>query len=93
MRTKAERKHNDYKKIKHKINIMKDVYKEDETAFKHDLYDKEKNRLNKSKVHCSCQDCSSKIKNCGIKHSDKIKLDEMDYQEREYQDYYPEREY
>ena len=71
MRTKAERRKNDYNHIAKKRKILKDVYREEALVFS---LDKEKHRLSKGKVHCSCPMCSTKTKKDGYSHSDQKKL-------------------
>ena len=76
-RTKAERRHNDWKKIHKKANIIRHVG-EDEGWYK-DFWEKQKHRLSKNKVHCSCPMCSAKTNRNGYKISDLKKLESLQY--------------
>ena len=78
MKTKAERRKNDYKHIERKKQILKNVY-QDENAFTHGG---QFHRLSKGKIHCSCPLCSAKTRG-ELTHSDKIKMDSMDYKLKE----------
>ena len=71
MRTKAERRKNDYKHIAKKRKIIKDVYCDNTLldSLNHQLH-----RLSKGKVHCSCPICATKTKKDGPSHSDLKKL-------------------
>ena len=76
-RTKAERRHNDWKKIHKKSKITRHVW-EDEGWYK-DFWEKQKHRLSKNKVHCSCPMCSAKTNRNGYKISDLKKLESLQY--------------
>lgn len=71
MRNKAERRKDDYRHIARKRKILKDVYHDDDLVFS---LDKEKHRLSKGKVHCSCPLCATKTKKDGYSHSDLKKI-------------------
>lgn len=78
MRSKAEKRKNDYKHIAKKRRILKDVYQEKSLVdnLKHQLH-----RLSKGKIHCSCPLCSPKTNRDGYSHSDQKKLAATDYVE------------
>ena len=72
-RSKSYRLHQKYRHIKRKESIVKNVYLEDFNKVHHG------NRLNKGKVHCSCQLCKIKTNRRksiygGWKHSDIINM-------------------
>ena len=73
MRTKAERRKNDYSKAIRKKNIAEHNY-----GFSY--YDNI-HQYSKNKVHCSCLLCSAKTSKYGntpnYKHSDKLKICSM----------------
>ena len=72
MKTRAERRKNDYNKAIRKKNIAEHNY-----GFSY--YDNI-HQYSKNKVHCSCPLCTGKTDfNCknGMTHSDKLKLDSM----------------
>lgn len=91
MRTRAERRHNDWQKAIRKRNIVKDVWNDGE-----ELYDN-LHQYSKNKVHCSCRLCSCKSKNKGKRRhlngnyapshnpsaSDMKKIERMDYEDEE----------
>jgi hypothetical protein len=91
MRTRAERRHNDWAKAIRKRNIVKDVW-HDGT----ELYDN-LHQYSKNKVHCSCHLCSCKTNNKGKRRnmygnyapahnpsvSDMKKIERMDYEDDE----------
>lgn len=91
MRTRAERRHNDWAKAIRKRNIVKDVW-HDGT----ELYDN-LHQYSKNKVHCSCYMCSCKTNNKGKRRkmygnyapsrnqsvSDMKKIERMDYEDDE----------
>ena len=72
MKTRAERRKNDYNKAIRKKNIA-------EHNHGVSLYDNV-HQYSKNKVHCSCPLCSAKTdinsKN-GLTHSDRLKIDSM----------------
>jgi len=76
-RTKAERRHNDWRKIHKKANIIRHVW-EDEGWYK-DFWGKQMHRLSKNKIHCSCPMCSAKTNRNGYKISDLKKLESLQY--------------
>lgn len=71
MRSKAEKRKNDYKHAAKKRRILKDVYHEKGLVdnLKHQLH-----RLSKGKIHCSCPLCSIKTNRDGYSHSDLKKI-------------------
>ena len=81
MRTKAEKRHNDWKKAIRKKKII--------NAYGYELYDN-LHEYSKNKIHCSCPMCSAKTKNknryavyCPAHNwspSDQRKIDEMEDQ-------------
>lgn len=75
-RTKAERRHNDWKKIHKKANIIKHVFVDGEEWFE-GFWEHQQHRLSKEKVHCSCPICSAKTKDRGYKASDLRKLEAL----------------
>ena len=75
-RTKAERRHNDWKKIHKKANIIKHVFADGEEWFE-GFWEHQQHRLSKEKVHCSCPICSAKTKDRGYKASDLRKLEAL----------------
>lgn len=82
MRTRAERRKNDYKKAVRKKNISEHNYG---WAYYDNLH-----QYSKNKVHCSCPRCSYKTNNSGgwgefqnCTHADKVKIDSMDSQIKE----------
>lgn len=75
-RTKAERRHNDWKKIHKKANIIKHVFVDGEEWFE-GFWEHQQHRLSKEKIHCSCPICSEKTKDRGYKASDFRKLEAL----------------
>ena len=72
MKTRAERRKNDYNKAIRKKNIAEHNYG---FAYYDNLH-----QYSKNKVHCSCPLCAGKTDfNCkhGMTHSDKLKIDSM----------------
>ena len=64
-RTRAERRHNDFKKAIRKRKLAKEVYWADPmNPEKWEWYDN-LHQYSKNKIHCSCSHCSSKTKNKG----------------------------
>ena len=57
-RTKAERRHNDWMKIRRKAKIVKEYDKE----WYDNFWAGQEHRLSKSKIHCSCPICAAKTK-------------------------------
>lgn len=76
-RSKAERRHNDWKKIHHKMRIIRDVWREDD--WYEDYWKSREHSLSKHKVHCSCPICSAKTNRNGYKISDLRKLESLQY--------------
>ena len=76
-RSKAERKHNDWKKIHKRARIIKDVYRDDEWF--DGYWAAQEHRLSKNKVHCSCPMCSAKSGRNGYKISDLKKFEALQY--------------
>lgn len=75
MKTRAERRKNDYNKAIRKKNIA-----EHNKGFSY--YDN-LHQYSKNKVHCSCPLCAAKTdNNCknGVTHSDKLKIESMNAQ-------------
>ena len=73
MRTRAERRKNDFNKANRKKNIS-------ETHYGFSYYDNT-HQYSKNKIHCSCPLCSSKTSKYGntlnYKHSDELKINSM----------------
>lgn len=73
MKTRAERRKNDYNKAIRKKNIL-----EHNHGFS--LYDN-LHQYSKNKIHCSCPLCSAKVSKYGntpnYKHSDELKICSM----------------
>lgn len=72
MKTRAERRKNDYNKAIRKKNIAEHNYG---WSYYDNLH-----QYSKNKVHCSCPLCSAKTDNNskhGVTHSDKLKIDSM----------------
>lgn len=80
MRTKAEKRKNDFKKAIRKKNIAEQNY-----GFSY--YDNV-HQYSKNKIHCSCPMCSTKTKNNGRKHSEKIRIDSMESKEKDFKEEY-----
>ncbi len=94
MRTRAERRKNDYKKAIRKEKIDKAHRNDFDIVYGWALYDN-LHQYSKNKVHCSCGMCSCKTKNKGRKRrvhanyypsfnpsaSDKRKIDRMNYRD------------
>lgn len=76
-RTKAERRHNDWKKIHKKANIIKNIWRE--SSWFENSFENQEHRLSKDKVHCSCPICSAKTRKNGYKISDLKKLEALQY--------------
>lgn len=74
-RTKAERRHNDWMKIRKKANIIKNVWNDEEWF--EGFWRHQEHRLSKEKVHCSCPMCSAKTRKNGYKISDLKKLEAL----------------
>ena len=72
MRTRAERRKNDYNKAIRKKDIA--------DSYGNNLYDN-LHQYSKNKVHCSCPLCSAKTSKYGntpnYKHSDVLKIESM----------------
>lgn len=71
-RTKQYQRFQTEKHIRRKEHIIRDVYCERDNCWTNN--GKQRHRLDKGKIHCSCPMCAMKIKNLGFKHSDKKKL-------------------
>lgn len=73
MRTRAERRKNDYSKAIRKKSISECC---DGVGFYNNLH-----QYSKNKIHCSCPLCSAKTSKYGntpnYKHSDELKIDSM----------------
>lgn len=69
----AKRRKNDQKHIAKKTQIIKDVYNDDEWYDTLTRDGKQKHRLSKAKVHCSCPMCQEKS-NMEYSYSDKKKF-------------------
>ena len=76
MRTKAERRKNDFKKAIRKKNIVESFYG---YTWYNNLH-----QYSKNKIHCSCPMCSAKTKYNGRKHSEESRVRSMDAKEREF---------
>ena len=74
-RTRAERRHNDWMKIRKKTSIIKNVWNEEDWF--EGFWEHQKHRLSKDKVHCSCPICSAKTRTHGYKASDLRKLEAL----------------
>ena len=74
-RTKAERRHNDWKKIHHKEYIIRNIWR-DENWF-NDAFAGKEHYLSKNKIHCSCPICTAKTRRDGYKISDLRKLESL----------------
>ena len=91
-RTRAERRHNDWKKAIRKKKISDEVYWSEPGAtwsWYNNLH-----QYSKNKIHCSCAMCATKTNNKG-KYAyyggimnwsirDRRQLDEMDYDDEEF---------
>ena len=88
MKSRAERRHDDWTKAIRKRNIDRDLQS---SLFCYDWYDN-LHQYSKNKIHCSCPLCAAKTSNKGWyayygggtknwKISDRRKMDEMDYDE------------
>ena len=71
MRTRAERRKTNFNKINHKEKTAKSIY-----GFDYYKYD---NQYCKGKIHYSCYLCSVKTNRCGNSHSDRLKIQAMNY--------------
>lgn len=81
MRTRAERRKNDFKKAIRKKNIAESIYQI--------TYDNI-HKYSKNKIHCSCPSCTAKTNGKGVynknyNHADKIKIDSMECKEKEFE--------
>lgn len=76
-RSKAERRHNDWRKIHKRARIIKDVHRDNEWF--DSFWASQEHRLSKNKVHCSCPLCSVKSKRNGYKISDLKKFEALQY--------------
>ena len=74
-RNRAERRHNDWVKIHRKVDIIKNIYKDE--SWYDVAFAGEEHRLSKYKVHCSCPMCSAKTNRNGYKISDLKKLEAL----------------
>lgn len=76
MKTRAERRKNDYNKAIRKKNICEHHYG---WGYYDNLH-----QYSKNKIHCSCPICSAKTNKYGntpnYKHSDELKIDSMNAQ-------------
>lgn len=79
MRTRAERRKNDYNKAIRKRNIAEHNYG---WSYYGNLH-----QYSKNKIHCSCSLCSAKVSKYGntpnYKHSDELKIESMNAKLRE----------
>ena len=78
MRTRAERRKNDFNKAIRKKNIAERHY-----GF---AYYDNTHQYSKNKIHCSCPLCSSKTRKYGNKHSDELKINCMNEKIRDFDD-------
>ena len=78
MRTKAERRKNDYKKAIRKRDIAEKHY-----GFSY--YDN-LHQYSKNKIHCSCPMCTAKTKTDGRKHSEEARIVSMNEDERSFEE-------
>lgn len=69
----AKKRKNDQKHIARKEKIIKDVYNDDEWYDAITRDGKQKHRLSKAKVHCSCDLCQTKS-STEYSHADKKKF-------------------
>ncbi len=72
-RTRAERRHNDWMKIRRKAKIVKEHDKE----WYDNFWVGQEHRLSKNKIHCSCFDCSEKMRRNGPTLTDHKKFDKL----------------
>ena len=87
-RTRAERRHNDWKKAIRKRKIVHEVYyslPDDIWGWYNNLH-----QYSKNKIHCSCPICRSKRKDkdrygkyCSPSMAEQRRIDEMNYELRE----------
>ena len=72
MRTRSERRHNDWKHILRKLFIVRHTW-----CFLNEDWKmlKERHRWSKQKVHCSCRMCSAKTKKDGWSPSSKRQIE------------------
>lgn len=81
MRTKAERRKNDYNKAIRKKNIAEHHYG---WAYYDNVH-----QYSKNKIHCSCPLCSSKTSKYGNtpnrKHSDEVRFCSMNEREEDFE--------
>ena len=66
MRTRAEKRHNDWSKAIRKRKIAHEVYPKDKNNNPTEFYDN-LHQYSKNKIHCSCPMCSAKTNNRGRK--------------------------
>lgn len=75
MKTRAERRKDDYNKAIRKKNIAERNH-DDDNAYYDNLH-----QYSKNKIHCSCPLCSAKTSKYGntpnYKHSDELKIESM----------------
>jgi hypothetical protein len=83
MRTRAERRKNNWNKANHKKHLAENIHC--------GKWYRHINQYSKGKIHCSCPLCSPKTNNRGrygsamnYKHSDQQKIDALDNQVKEF---------
>ena len=76
MRTRSERRHNDWKHIHRKLFIVRHTWSFFDEDWKKDWkMFKEIHRWSKQKVHCSCRMCSAKTSKDGWSPSSKRQIE------------------
>ncbi len=80
MRTRAERRHNDFKKAIRKRNITRSVYWDgwNDGKNNYDYYDN-LHQYSKNKIHCSCPWCSPRTRNKGLHRNTKNYAPSINY--------------
>lgn len=69
----AKKRKNDFKHMRRKMNILKNVY--------HELGPFQLHRLSKGKVHCFCPYCSKKRKDYGLTIQEQKAYEAMKFQD------------
>lgn len=85
MRTKAERRKNDYKHIAKKEYILKHVYLDD--SFDDVTHGGQVHRLDKGKAHHHCPLNYEKLKDKNRKHSEELKINSMNDKEKDFNEH------